>query len=199
MGYHPFVYSIILFFNTVWVLLIGPIFIRITQVNELTTTCCQYSRIFNFCNSEKQLKRTIQDLFIAGSETVTTTMKWTCLLLALHPEVQKRVQTEIDEICAERMPTMRDKSLMPYTEAVVMECQRLGNIALFSVPRAVTCDTTVNGYNVPKGTWVFVNRYGVHANTRYWRNPKKFDPNRFLDKDGKVTWPEAFIPFGMGK
>ena len=95
--------------------------------------------------ADKQLKRTIQDLFIAGTETTNTTMKWSLLFMALNPEVQKTVQEEIDEVIgSSRLPTMKDKPTMPYTEATLLECQRLGNIALFSVPRCVTRDTTVH-------------------------------------------------------
>ena len=88
---------------------------------------------------------------------------------------------------------------MRYTAATIMECQRMGNIALFSVPRCTTEDTEVNGYHIPRGTWVFVNRWGLHASARYWPDPGRFDPGRFLDKEGRVFTPEAFSPFGVGE
>ena len=75
----------------------------------------------------------------------------------------------------------------------------MGNIALFSVPRCTTEDTVVGGYHIPRGTWVFVNRWGLHASPRYWPNPQKFDPRRFIDKNGEVSQPEAFSPFGVGE
>ena len=70
---------------------------------------------------------------------------------------------------------------------------------LFSVPRCTTEDTKLYGYDIPKGTWIFVNRWGLHAAQKYWPNPARFDPTRFLNKEGVVIWPEAFVPFGMGK
>ena len=74
--------------------------------------------------------------------------------------LQEKVQKEIDAIIGiARWPIMKDKPRMPFTEACIMECQRLGNIALFSVPRCVSKDTKVNGYSIPKGTWVFINRW----------------------------------------
>ena len=60
-------------------------------------------------------------------------------------------------------------------------------------------DCIVNGYNIPKGTWVFVNRWGVHKAPQYWKQPNAFDPTRFLDKDNRVFHPDTFIPFGMGE
>jgi len=149
--------------------------------------------------SEAQLTRSIQDLFIAGTETVNTTLKWSLLFMILHPDVQTKVQAEIDAVVGPgRKPTMKDRLNMPYTEATIMECQRLGNIALFSVPRCTLEDCEVNGHFIPKGTWIFVNRWGVHASTKYWKNPRKFDPTRFIDENGQVFKPEAFIPFGVG-
>ncbi len=98
--------------------------------------------------AEKHLRRTIQDLFIAGTETTNTTLKWSLLFMTLNPAVQQAVQAEIDAVIGTgRLPTMKDKQRMPYTEATLMECQRLGNIALFSVPRCVTQDTQVTVVN----------------------------------------------------
>lgn len=149
---------------------------------------------------ERQLKRTIQDLFIAGSETLNTTLKWCYMFMALHPDIQQRVQDEIEQVVGSgRLPTIKDRDQLPYTEATLMECQRRGNIALFSVPRCTTEDVSVNGYTIPKGAWIFVNRWGLHASPKYWKSPDKFDPTRFLDEKGVLTKPQAFAPFGMGK
>jgi cytochrome P450 len=102
-------------------------------------------------------------------------------------------------VLGNRLATMADRVQLPFTEATMMECQRLGNIALFNVPRCTTADTIVNGYHVPRGTWVFANRWGVHSSTRYWKNPSEFDPTRFIDERGRIIRHEALVPFGMGK
>lgn len=120
--------------------------------------------------------------------------------MLLNEDVQSRVQNEIDDVIGTgRMPTLQDRKQMPYTEATIWECQRLGNITLFSVPRCVTEDTVLCGYHVPKDTWVFFNRWGIHTNKRYWKDPEKFDPTRYLDQECKLTQPPAFVPFGVGK
>ena len=98
-----------------------------------------------------------------------------------------------------RRPNVKDRSHLPYTEATLMECQRKGNIALFSVPRCTTEVTSLNGFTIPKGTWVFINRWGMHMSEKYWTNPETFDPKRFLGTDNTVLQPEAFVPFGVGK
>ena len=64
--------------------------------------------------------------------------------MALNPDVQRKVQAEIDDVIGSgRLPTMKDKPNLVFTEATLLECQRFGNIALFSVPRCVTHDTKV--------------------------------------------------------
>ena len=150
--------------------------------------------------TEAHLHRSIQDLFIAGTETVNTTLKWCLLFMSLHQDVQSRVQCEIDDVIGRsRFPTMKDRINMPYTGATIMECQRLGNIALFSVPRCTTEATSLNGYVIPAGTWVFVNRWGVHMSEKYWDKPRLFDPTRFLTKDNVTYTPDGFVPFGIGE
>ena len=146
------------------------------------------------------MHRCIQDLFIAGTETVTTTLKWTLLFMAIHTDIQSKVQSELDHVVGKsRRPNVKDRAHLPYTEATLMECQRRGNIALFSVPRCTTQETTLNGFTIPQGTWVFINRWGMHMSERYWTNPDRFDPTRFLSKTNTVLQPEAFVPFGVGE
>ena len=131
---------------------------------------------------------------------MNSTLKWAFLFMAIHQTAQARVFQEIDNVLGSaRTVSMRDRQNMPVTESTLMECQRLGNIALFSVPRCTTEDTVACGQFIPKGTWVFVNRWGVHASTKYWKRPKAFEPDRFLDENGKVVRPPAFIPFGIGE
>ena len=120
--------------------------------------------------------------------------------MILYPDIQTKVQQEIDKVIGTgRMPTMKDRDQMPYTEATLNEIQRRGNIVLFSAPRWAAEDTTICGHFVPKGTWIFMNRWGMHASPRYWQDPEQFNPSRFLDQDGKVLKPDAFVPFGVGK
>ena len=143
----------------------------------------------------------IQDFFIAGTESVNVTLSWTLLFMAVHPDVQQNVRREIDDtIGRERPATMKDRLRLPYTVATLMECQRLGNIALFNVPRCTLEPVVVNGFEIPRGAWVFANRWGLHMSPRYWDRPQEFDPRRFLNASGDgVRQSEAWSPFGMGK
>ena len=63
------------------------------------------------------LKVTLFDLFLAGSETTSTTLTWAALYMVRYPEVQRKVQEELDEVVGfQRLPSMKDKAELPYTE-----------------------------------------------------------------------------------
>uniref|UniRef100_A0A8C3HK57 Cytochrome P450 n=1 Tax=Chrysemys picta bellii TaxID=8478 RepID=A0A8C3HK57_CHRPI len=103
---------------------------------------------------EENLVFSTLDLFFAGTETTSTTIRWALLYMALYPDVQERVQAEIDAVIGQsRQPAMDDRNNMPYTNAVIHEVQRISNIVPLSVPRMATSDTTLAGFYVPKVSW----------------------------------------------
>ena len=59
--------------------------------------------------------------------------------------------------------------------------------------------TLFQGYDLPKNTLTLTNLYAVHMDPEYWTNPEAFNPDRFLDAEGKLSVPERFMPFGIGK
>ena len=117
------------------------------------------------------------------------------------PEIQAKVQSEIDtQIGRDRLPTMKDKLLLPYTEAVLMEVQRMATILPEGVGHAnLNRDIEIDGYVIPKGMLVAVNILNVHRDPDTWPDPDNFNPDNFLDKDGKLINQDRLIPFGIGK
>jgi len=61
------------------------------------------------------------EFITAGTDTTSATIHWLVLLLANHPEVQKRAQTEIDSLCKGRPVTIEDQDKLPYVNACVKE------------------------------------------------------------------------------
>ncbi|XP_007480556.1 cytochrome P450 2J2-like [Monodelphis domestica] len=149
--------------------------------------------------SEDNLVSCTLDLFLAGTETTSTTLRWALLYMALCPEIQGKIQAEIDRVVGQsRLPTMADRENMPYTNAAVHEIQRMGNIVPFNVPRMSTVDTTVAGYHVPKGTLLVTNLTALHRDPKEWATPDAFNPEHFLE-DGQFKKRESFLPFSAGK
>ncbi|XP_058513259.1 cytochrome P450 2J1-like isoform X4 [Ochotona princeps] len=91
------------------------------------------------------------DLFFAGTETTSSTLRWGLLYMALYPEVQEKVHAEIDSVIGRwQQPSMAFRESLPYTNAVIHEIQRMGNVVPLNVPREVTVDTNLAGYHLPK-------------------------------------------------
>lgn len=99
----------------------------------------------------------MDDMFGAGSETTTTTMRWAFLFFAHWPEVQdKAYETMVNEFGTDRLPVLNDRQSLPYVDAIVHEVLRMACIAPFAVPHKTTCDTSLAGYDIPKDTQVCV-------------------------------------------
>lgn len=139
------------------------------------------------------------DLFFAGTETTSTTLRWALLYMALNPDIQKKVHAEIDSVLGEfQKPGMASRESLPYTNAVVHEVQRMGDIVPLNVPRAVSADTTLAGYHLPKGTMILTNLTALHKDPKVWATPDKFNPEHFLE-NGQFKKNESFLPFSLGK
>ncbi|NWQ76950.1 CP2J2 protein, partial [Columbina picui] len=148
---------------------------------------------------EENLVACVLDLLFAGTETTSTTIRWALLYMAMYPEIQGRVQAEIDAIIGQaRQPALDDRTNMPYTNAVIHEVQRKGNIVPFGVPRMTVKDTVVDGFCIPKGTTLAPNLTALMFDKNEWETPDTFNPGHFL-KDGQFWKRESFIPFSIGK
>ncbi|CAH1269142.1 CYP2U1 [Branchiostoma lanceolatum] len=150
--------------------------------------------------TEEQLAMIVADMFFAGTDTTSTTLRWALLYMILHPDIQEKVQQEIDSVIGPNNdPSMMHRSETPYTAAALAEVERLATIAPLALPHATTEETRLGGYNIPKGTIVEPNIWAIHHDPQLWPNPHEFDPTRFLDDRGKFVKREKLIPFSIGR
>lgn len=150
--------------------------------------------------NDENLSVVIGDLFAAGMVSSATTLDWALLLMILHPEVQRRVQQEIDEVIGQvRPPEMADQARMPFTCAVVHEVLRFASIGPLGSPHMTSRDIEVRGFLIPKGTVLFTNLSSVLKDEDTWEKPFRFYPEHFLDAQGNFVKKEAFMPFSTGR
>jgi len=143
-------------------------------------------------------------LILAGYESSAHTLCFSFGLLALFPDEQERLYQNINGVISSlnRTPTYKDMGRFTYSLAVFYETLRLFPPSPY-IPKTATEDTTLTVSNaeggkttfpVPSGTDVYIHTPGLHYNPRYWKDPHKFMPERFLG-----DWPrDAFVPFSLG-
>ncbi|XP_072016307.1 cytochrome P450 2J6-like [Amphiura filiformis] len=149
--------------------------------------------------SDVELRAVIQDFFVAGTETTSTTLRWALLYMIKFPDVQKRVQEEIDSVVGrDRLPRLSDKPDLPYTQAVIHEIQRFASIVFLSF-RYAKHDTEFLDFTIPEGSVIQNNLHSATRAASVWEDPDMFKPERFLDDKGQVVKPSQHIVFAAGK
>ncbi|XP_004839369.1 cytochrome P450 1B1 [Heterocephalus glaber] len=131
---------------------------------------------------------TVTDIFGASQDTLSTALLWLLILFTRYPDVQARVQAELDRVVGrDRLPRMSDQPNLPYVMAFLYETMRFTSFLPVTIPHATTASALVLGYYIPKNTVIFVNQWSVNHDPVKWPNPEDFDPARFLDEDGFIN------------
>ncbi|KAH1164986.1 hypothetical protein KIL84_022545 [Mauremys mutica] len=148
---------------------------------------------------EDNLVQTIFELFFAGTETTATTMRWAVLNMVAYPDIQERVQKELDAVLGpSQLICYEDRKNLPYSYAVIHEIQRHSSIIAVGIPRECVKDTVLQGFPVEKGTIILPNLISALLDPEHWETPRQFNPNHFLDQDGNFVNKEAFLAFSAG-
>eukprot|EP01112_Ceratiomyxa_fruticulosa_P023817 TRINITY_DN929_c0_g2_i1.p1 TRINITY_DN929_c0_g2~~TRINITY_DN929_c0_g2_i1.p1 ORF type:complete len:418 (+),score=77.45 TRINITY_DN929_c0_g2_i1:346-1599(+) len=141
------------------------------------------------------------DLLFAGVDTTASIMILALMSFAMNPQITKKACEEIDrQLPNKKQVRYEDMNSLHYTRAAIYESMRYLPCAALSLPRVVTCEDgelTLSGYDIPKGTLVFLNEWYLMNNERFWENPEKFVPERFLDENNEFK-DDFFVPFGYG-
>jgi cyclooctat-9-en-7-ol 5-monooxygenase len=146
--------------------------------------------------SDQQLHDEVMTFFIAGSNTVSNTLSWALHEIATHPEVERRLHEEVDQL-AGRPAGYHDVAQLDYTRRVITETLRKRTQGLF-LSRMTTRDTDLGGYRIPAGTDVLYSFHALNHNPVIHADPERFDPDRWLHERAKAIPRGAFMPFSVG-
>uniref|UniRef100_A0A3Q1I3U7 Thromboxane-A synthase n=1 Tax=Acanthochromis polyacanthus TaxID=80966 RepID=A0A3Q1I3U7_9TELE len=135
---------------------------------------------------------------LAGYETSSNTLAFTCYLLALHPECQCKVQEEVDDFFTRYdSPDYTNVQELKYLDMVISEALRLYPPG-FRFGRDIDHDCVVNGQFLPKGATLEIPAGFLHYDPEYWPEPEKFIPERFTAEAKASRHPFVYLPFGAG-
>jgi cytochrome P450 len=148
--------------------------------------------------SDEEIRDDVLTLLLAGYETTANALMWTWYLLSEHPDAERRLHEELDAALAGRTAGARDLPALRYTRAVIAESMRLFSPAYLVGRRAlVPYDVPGTDYVLPEGTYLFLCQHLLHRDPRFWREPERFQPERWLEGEPH-SHKFAYFPFGAG-
>ncbi|KAF5360010.1 hypothetical protein D9758_007611 [Tetrapyrgos nigripes] len=161
------------------------------------------SQMLTAANEDEELiKAAAFSLYTGGSDTASfnstkavSALTMFFLLMVLNPEAQRKAQAEIDKLTkGQYLPTLQDRSKLPYTDAVMLESLRWGPIAFL---HRFTSEDIFEGYRIPEGILCLPNLWAMMHDPEYYSDPMEFKPERFM-KDPPELDPRNIV-FGFGR
>lgn len=155
--------------------------------------------------SDTEIKALLLNMFVAGTDTSSSTVEWALAELIRHPKILAQAQQELDKVVGrDRLVTELDLSQLTFFQAIIKETFRLHPSTPLSLPRMATESCEVNGYFIPKGSTLLVDVWAIARDPDIWSEPLEFRPERFLPGGAKANVDVKgndfdVIPFGAGR
>ncbi len=147
--------------------------------------------------SDQQRRDELVTLALAGHETTANALTWIWALLSRHPDVAARVRQEVASEVGDRRLDAEALSRLALTERVVLEAMRLYPPA-WGVERTVRKPARLSGVELRLGDVLLVCQYTLHRDPRFWPDPDRFDPDRFIPELVDARPRFVYVPFGGG-
>ncbi len=147
--------------------------------------------------TDTQVRDEALTLFMAGHETTANALTWTWYLLSQNPDVERRLNEELDSVLAGGSPTFDDLPQLTYTEMVFAESMRLYPPA-WTLSRLAMQDHDIGGYSMPAGSLCLLSPYVMHRNAEFFPDPDRFDPERWTPEAKHARPKFSYFPFGGG-
>ncbi|XP_022731118.1 7-ethoxycoumarin O-deethylase-like [Durio zibethinus] len=147
------------------------------------------------------IKGMLSEMFIAGTETTSSTVEWGMTEILRQPRIHKKLLLELDQVVGKnRFVVESDIPKLPYLQATVKEVFRLHPGVPLIIPRRTNEACEVAGYHIPKHCIVYVNIWGMARDPKVWENPLDFKPERFIGSSVDVKGQDFnLLPFGTGR
>lgn len=136
-------------------------------------------------------------LFLAGHETTANALTWTWYLLSQHPDAENRLHEELARVFEGRIPSADDVENLPYTRRVFSESMRLYP-PVWVISRQAQVDYPVGGYILPAGSTLLMSQWVMHHDPRFFPDPDRFDPDRWIPELVAARPKFSYFPFGGG-
>ncbi|MGA9883700.1 MAG: cytochrome P450 [Candidatus Acidiferrales bacterium] len=143
---------------------------------------------------DEELVDQILTLVVAGHETTASTIGWAWYLLSRHPDVEEKLSNEVRAIS---FLSFDDLPKFTYTRQVLEEVMRLYPSGWLLTRRSLN-DDQLGQYFVPAGTEIYVSPYFIQRHPSLWKDPDRFDPDRFGASSSTPRHSLATIPFSAG-
>ncbi|WP_436536077.1 cytochrome P450 [Actinoplanes sp. HUAS TT8] len=147
---------------------------------------------------ERQLRSEIHTLYVAGHATTANTLGFAFALLARHPEVLERLHAELDDVIGDAEPGFEHVARLRFTEACVKETLRLFPVVAM-LPRKADAPLELRDHTIGAGADIWVSAWVTHRDPRFWPEPARFRPDRWLDDTAGRIHRSAWFPFGGGQ
>jgi cytochrome P450 len=147
--------------------------------------------------TDKQVRDEALTLLIAGHETTANALTWTWYLLSQNPEAEARMHQELARVLAGRSPRFDDVTVLPYTTGVFAEALRLFPPA-WAIGRRAREDYSIGEYTIPAKSILLKSPWVVHRDPRWWPEPERFQPERWIAEAAEKRPKFAYFPFGGG-
>ena len=147
---------------------------------------------------DHQVRNEAMTLMLAGHDTSAAAMDWLWYALATNRAVFDRCCDEVDSVVGKRDPRTDDVARLEYLVATIKETLRLYPPAIGVFLRQATSDLTIGGYDVPRGSLITLSSFVTQRDARWFPEPDRFDPERFLSERADKIPDGAYFPFGAG-
>ncbi|KLO10133.1 cytochrome P450, partial [Schizopora paradoxa] len=155
-------------------------------------------------NDPAQLKRIIDvagSLYRAGTDSTFTVILTFMLAMTLNPSAMKKAQAELDAVVGrDKLPTMADRSSLPYVECILKETLRWHPPFPMGISHRSLDEDELEGMRIPKGSIIMPNIWGMMHDEDHFPDNQTFKPERFGKGEGRIPELDPTLAiFGFGR